>query len=58
MAVELTEKLKMLFLGKSLPGNIDFRDITTEYGVVNEGESSGSWYESRLLITVEYRWFL
>jgi len=58
LATELTEKLKLLFIGKSLPGNIEFRDVSTEYGTTREGESSGSWYESRVVIICEHRWFL
>lgn len=57
-AITLSETLKALFIGKSLPGNIEFRDVSTEYGVVREGESSGSWYESRMVIVCEHRWNL
>ena len=56
-AIALTEELKLLFLGKGLPGNITFYDVNTEYGMVNQGESSGSWYQSRVVITAEHKWF-
>jgi len=58
LAVELTDKLKLLFLGKTLPGNISFLDLNTEFGTMSNGESSGAWYESRVSITCEHRWAL
>lgn len=55
-AIDLSDALKKLFIGKTLPNNIVFFDVDTEYGVKSEGESSGGWYEVRMAITCDYRW--
>ena len=55
-AIQLSDDLKKLFIGKTLPKNIVFFDVDTEYGTEKEGESSGGWYEVRMSITCDYRW--
>ena len=57
-AIDLSEKLKTLFIGKRLNSNMVFMAIDTEFGVNDENESSGKWYETRVFVTVEHRYHI
>ncbi len=58
LAISLAEDLKALFIGQRLPGNIEFREVDTDFGVKLENESSGKWYRTIVFVQVEHRYFI